>query len=125
HPAMDHNTVFASRIKQAQTIGKLSMDDLVAKLLRNGVKLSKQAISKYENGESVPSSRNLLALSNALEQPVEFFFREPKLSFERLEFRKVKTRLIKKEEDSIIEGAQDYFERYMEIEELLGEGTYN
>ena len=116
---MKQNEVFAKRLSQARTIKQLSMDDLVHRLRDEGIVLSKQAISKYENGDSLPTSNNLLPLSKVLDQPVEFFFREPTLTFGRLEYRKVKTRLRKKEEDSIREQAQDHFERYMELESIL------
>ncbi|MDQ8199373.1 XRE family transcriptional regulator [Pelagicoccus enzymogenes] len=122
---MEENKIFASRFKQARVIQKFSMDDLVETLRTSGTNLSKQAISKYENGDSIPSARNLLALARALQKPVEYFFKEPTLDLELLEFRKRKTKLSKKEEESIIGYGQDYFERYMEIESILGENTTN
>ena len=58
-------------------------------------------------------------MAEALNQDVDFFFREPGLKLEGLQFRKA-SRLGAKEEEAIRERAVDHFERRREIEELLG-----
>lgn len=123
---MGENEVFALRLKQARTIRKLSLDELVEELKSLGVALTKQAISRYENEDCLPGSKTLLALSKVLGQPIDYFFREPTIQLGELSFRKKKTKLSVKEELSIKESAQEYFERYLELETILGlDSSYN
>ncbi len=51
-------TSFGQRLKAARVMAGLSMDALVAKM---GQRVSKQAISKYENGLMSPDSAILIA----------------------------------------------------------------
>ena len=76
----------------------LSMDELCEKM--NGI-ISKQSISKYENGKMVPTSSVLLALSNALGVTTDYFFRSG-ICLENVEFRK-KSSLGRKKEAQITE----------------------
>lgn len=68
---MEMKEIFAKRLKSARLMKGLSMDDLVSAMDNS---ISKMAISKYENGLLAPNSTILIALSKALNQPVDYFF---------------------------------------------------
>ncbi len=107
---------FGLRLRSARKMAKFSMDDLVSKI--DNI-VSKQSISKYEKGIMKPeNSRIVLKIANALNVPVEYFFKENEISISGINFRK-KSSLGKKEIDSIKERVKDYLERYFELEDLL------
>lgn len=85
-----------------------------------GGAVSHNALAKYENGQMMPGTSVLGPLSDALGQPPDFFFRPFTLELNEIKFRK-RARLGVKEEDAIREQALEFFERYHEIEQLLGE----
>jgi Zn-dependent peptidase ImmA (M78 family) len=111
----DPKLTFAHRLAQARRMQGLSLRALAEKL--EG-KVSHNALHKYEQEQMMPDSEVLLAVADALDQEVDFFFREPNLELKEVRFRKA-SRLGVKEEAAIRERAVDYFERYHEIEELL------
>lgn len=112
----DPKQTFAQRLTQARKMRGLSLRALAEKL--EG-RVSHNALHKYELGRMMPDSTVLIAVADALNQDVDFFFREPTLELQGLQFRKA-SRLGAKEEEAIRERAVDYFERHREIEELLG-----
>jgi Zn-dependent peptidase ImmA (M78 family)/transcriptional regulator with XRE-family HTH domain len=81
--------------------------------------VSHAALAKYEKGEMMPNSTLVTELARLLQQPVDFFFRPPQLEFQSVRFRKM-VRLARRAEDSLREQALDYFERYAQIEAVLG-----
>jgi len=106
------------RIQQARKMLSLS---LRAVSESTGGALSHTAISRYEKGEMMPGSGNLIALSRVLQQPVDFFFRPFQAHLkEPVRFRK-KTGLGIREQEAIKNRAVDFFERYYEIEDLMKE----
>lgn len=110
---------FGQRLKAARVMAGLSMDALVAKM---GQRISKQAISKYENGLMSPDSSILIALSDALSVKPDYFFSEYEISIEAVNFRK-KASLGKKELDSLKARVKDELERYVELESLIPSST--
>ncbi len=68
------NTIhpFAHNLATARKFAGLSLSDLAER-----IEVSKQTISKYENGELNPSMKKVYALANALNLDVEDFFKEP------------------------------------------------
>ena len=108
---------FGERLKSARKMSGLSMEALSE---RAGQAITKQAISKYEKGLMNPGSNALIALSRALGVKSDYFFRSQKVSLGELEFRK-KSKLSRKEEESIKYRTLDFLERYIEIEDILGE----
>lgn len=112
----DPKAIFSHRLAQARKMRGLSLRALAEAL---GAQVSYNALHKYELGEMLPSSNILVALGNVLKQPADFFFRPIKVSLESIEFRK-KTGLGAKAVASIKEKAADIFERYLEVEEILG-----
>ena len=112
---MTQNEIFAQRLKNARVMKGYSMDELVAAM---GNSLSKMAISKYEKCQLAPSSTVLISLSKALGQPVDYFFRPFTMQIESVKFRKHKSKLAVKQEESIKQNISDMFERYITIEEI-------
>jgi Zn-dependent peptidase ImmA (M78 family)/DNA-binding XRE family transcriptional regulator len=109
------NQIFAERFRSARILSGLSLQDLAVKL---GNKVSRQALHKYEKGDVIPDSEMIDLLSNALNVRPDFFFRETKVEFTEVEFRKLK-KLPAKEENRIIEQVKDKLSRYLELEEIL------
>jgi Zn-dependent peptidase ImmA (M78 family)/DNA-binding XRE family transcriptional regulator len=106
---------FGERLKSARKMSGLSMEALSEK---TGQAVTKQAISKYEKGLMNPGGDTLIALSRALGIKSDYFFRPQKVSLEKLEFRK-KSKLGRKEEESVKYRTLDFLERYLEIEDIL------
>ncbi len=108
---------FGERLKSARKMAGLSMEALAQKA---GKVVTKQAISKYDKGQMGPGGDVLFALARALRVKPDYFFRPQKVIFSELEFRK-KSKLSRKEEESIKHKTLDFLERYSEIENILGE----
>jgi len=104
------------RLKAARKMAGLSMEDLVTKA---GRIVSKQAISKYENGIMEPSPPILEQLAQVLNVKPSYFQQRARLQLSDLYFRQ-KSKLSRKEEDAIKYRAINYLERYLELEDRLG-----
>ncbi len=110
----NHNT-FGTRLKLARKMAGMSLQDLSDALVN---KVTKQALSKYEQGGMNPTSDVLLALSKALHVKPDYFIKKKSLQLGQILFRK-RAALTKKEEEAIVEKVRDYVERYIELEEIL------
>ncbi|WP_096187068.1 XRE family transcriptional regulator [Evansella halocellulosilytica] len=66
-----------TRLKEARLFNKLTITELAEKL-----NVTKQMISKYENGNSDPSFEKSLQINNILGYPREFFYTTDKYSIE-------------------------------------------
>ncbi len=104
----------AERLLTARRMAGLSLQGLSERMEN---KVSRQAIHQFEQAKSKPEAATLLELSKALNVNLDFFYRKPQITFEKLEYRK-KVKLSKSEEVAIQESAKDRLERYFEIEEL-------
>ena len=111
---MTQSEIFAARLKNARIMKGFSQDDLVSAM---GIEISKMSISKYENNKMSPSSSVIISLANALNQPIDYFFRPFTLQIESIKFRK-KSRLSVNPEKMIKEKILDLIERYIDIEEI-------
>ncbi len=109
-------SIFSQRLRQARTMAKLSLREVEAKI---GNLVSYNALSKYEKGEMMPRGEVLASIAGALQQPADFFFRPFRLQLSDVNFRK-RVKLSASEEAAIIAKATDFFERYFEVEELIG-----
>lgn len=115
---MDKNLfTFAKRLQQARLKAKLSMEKLSEKMNGN---VTKQAISKYEQGKMMPSSTILIAMAEALSVDLDYFFRP--FTFEldqfKVSFRKKSSTTVSDQKALEIQ-IQDEVERYLQIEEIL------
>ncbi|HJW91817.1 MAG TPA: XRE family transcriptional regulator [Anaerolineales bacterium] len=101
------------RIKQARKASRLSL-----RALADQAGISAMAISKYERNESVPSSGVLARLAQALEVPLDYFFRPASQGVPLRAYRKHAS-LKKKDESAILARIQEWLDRYHEIENLF------
>ncbi|MBP8192044.1 MAG: ImmA/IrrE family metallo-endopeptidase [Chitinophagales bacterium] len=111
----NQENIFGNRLKLARKMAGKSLQEL-ADSLEN--KITKQALSKYEMGLMNPSNEVLMALSKTLRVKPEYFLKRNQIELGEICFRK-RTTLSQKNEDSIIEKARDYVERFCEIENIL------
>lgn len=111
---MKDNQLFPKRLKAARQMRGFSMDELSGRI--QGL-VSKQAISKYEQGRMMPNSKVMLALAKALRLPVDYFFRQG-VEVEQIAFR-TDGRLPSHSVDRLVGQAQDWMERYLILEDLL------
>lgn len=114
--SQDPKTIFGRRLEQARRMSGLSLRALSE---ATGSKVSYNALHRYERGEMMPGDDVLLPLADALDRPLDFFFRPFSVKLKGVAFRKT-TGLRIKAVASIQELATDYFERYLEIEQVLG-----
>lgn len=114
---MNLKEIFSKRLKMARTIKGFSLRFLAEKL-----GISHNTLHKYESGKSLPNSEGLIKLAQVLDQPVDFFSRPIAVQLEKIEFRK-KSSLGKTKIEQIHQEAEDYFERYLFLEESLGIAT--
>ncbi len=114
---MKNKEIFGIRLRQARIAAKLSMEGLCRRIK---CQLSKQAISKYEQGVMMPSSTLLLEFSNALNRDIDFFFRPITFDTEQIEisFRK-REGIGEKDLKALKVNIQDEVERVLEIDEIL------
>lgn len=107
--------IFGERLRRARTMRGLSLRALADEL---GGKVTYAALGKYEKGQMMPSSGVLLALSKSLGVRPDYFFERQAVTLSGIEFRK-KASLGKKKQDQVVEEAQEFFERYLEVESIL------
>ena len=107
--------MIGQRLKIARSAAGLSLRQLVAKIDNL---VTAQAISKYERDESMPSSRVLIALANALDVSPEYLISDWGIQLEGIEFRKKKP-VTKREETRVEARVLDMLERYLTVEEIL------
>jgi Zn-dependent peptidase ImmA (M78 family) len=108
---------FPERLKSARLLAGLSMQDLVNKLDNQ---VSKMAISRYENGVMKPNSELLLAICEALNVSVDYFYRENSIELKDVEYRKFSS-FGKKHQEQIKQRTIEFLERYLELESIVGE----
>ncbi|SIT17045.1 helix-turn-helix domain-containing protein [Belliella pelovolcani] len=106
----------AERLKSARLMNGLSLQGL-ADRINNYV--TKQALSKYEQGQVVPDSEMIGILAEALQVRPDYFNANTEIEFGQIEFRKLKN-YPTKEKSRIVEIAKNELSRYIELEEILG-----
>jgi Zn-dependent peptidase ImmA (M78 family)/DNA-binding XRE family transcriptional regulator len=113
---MEYN--FANRLISARKMAGLSLQNLADKL---GNVVTKQSLSKYEQGKMKPDSELIIALSNALNVPVNYFYTSPdvEITLSNIGFRKYSSKLSSIDLVSVQERAKEVFERYFELENIL------
>ncbi|MCB2156552.1 XRE family transcriptional regulator [bacterium] len=111
----DLNERFGERLRRGRTLRGLSLRGLSGEM---GGLVSHAALAKYEKGLMKPDSKVLIALAKALAVRPDFFFERHGVTLSGIEFRK-QAKLGKKKQEQVIEEAQEFFERYLEIERIL------
>ncbi len=107
---------FAERLKSARLMNGLSLQGLADKIEN---RVTKQALSKYEQGQVIPDSEMIGILADALHVRPDYFHASTAIEFGEIEFRKLKN-YPAKERTRIIAIAKDELSRYVELEEILG-----
>lgn len=115
HHRMPSPSTFGSRLQLARKMSGLSYQGLADKL--NGL-VTKQALHKYEQGRMHPDSEKLIAIANALNVTVDFFYREEAVQIDKVDFRKRKA-LTATHEEAIKSTVRDRLGRYIELEKLM------
>lgn len=113
--------IFAMRLLQARIKAKLSMEKLCALMSEKAdVKVTKQAISKYEKAMMMPNDTVLCALASALNVDADYFFRPFRFNIVdlKISFRKKANTTVADQKALEIQ-IQDQVERYLEIEDVL------
>ncbi|WP_316605998.1 helix-turn-helix transcriptional regulator [Streptococcus pluranimalium] len=74
-------TIFAEQLKKLRTEKKLSQDALAEKLF-----ISRQSVSKWENGDATPDLENLIKLAEILDVSLDQLIlgKEPQVKIERV-----------------------------------------
>jgi len=114
-------STFAQRLINARRIRGYSQRELSSRL--EG-RVSSNAIAKYETGKMLPSSQNLIAIAEALDFDLDYFFRPFTVNVDpsSFEFRK-RSSLPAKKETSIKENIALSIEKYMEIEAITNDSV--
>lgn len=99
------------RIRRARVLKGLTLE-FVAQGLGD---ISKQALSKFEKGESTPNSARLLQLARVLGVSPEYFFRSEQVELAPLEFRKL-AKMPKRQLEQVTERIAEHLERYIALE---------
>lgn len=108
---------FGKRLQSYRKIKGLSLAELAEKC---GNIITPTTLQKYEAGKMLPSSTAItVALSGALDTPVDDFFREytVNINFGNFEFRK-KSKMGKKTLEVTMLDIQNKIEKYLEIERI-------
>lgn len=115
--------VFGNKLVSARKMAGMSLQDLETKLDKV---VSRQALHKYEQGKMKPDSQVLIALSNALNVPVDYFYSIPTVHVElkNISYRKYSSKISKTEQLSVEEKAKENCERYLELEHLIDPKAY-
>jgi Zn-dependent peptidase ImmA (M78 family)/DNA-binding XRE family transcriptional regulator len=103
----------ANRIKNARILKCLSQQNVADEL---GV--SKQMVSKYENGEAIPTSSRFLKLSKLFGLKIDYFFSSFQVELGEINFRKKSSFSIKKQ-SSLKEQIKINLENYIWLEDTL------
>lgn len=109
---------FGIRLASARKMAGMSLQTLADTL---GNVITKQSLSKYEQGVMKPDSRLLVKLANILNVPVDYFYDEPtvEIKFTDPDYRKHSSRVSQTEKTAIEEKSKHLLEKYFEIEHLL------
>src|SRR5690554_1467087 len=107
------DNVFSKKLLSARILNAFSQQKLA-----DESDVSKQMISKYEKGLSMPSSEVLIKLAKALQVKIDYFFTPQTVELGRLNFRK-KSRLSITRLNTIKEEVKNRVSNYLEIENIL------
>lgn len=106
-------TVFSNKVKSARKLRAWSQQNLADK-----IDVSKNMISKYERGESIPSSEVLIKLAKSFQLSLDYFFTPFAVELGAINFRK-KSNLGIRRLDAIKEEVRLKLSNYIEIENIL------
>ncbi len=82
--------------------------------------VSHTMLQKFEAGEACPDSKMLARPGQALQVRPDYFFKSDAMKLVTVEYRSQTTKLGAKSRQRLEEQAYEFFERYVEIERILG-----
>lgn len=110
--------MIGARVKQARLLAGLTQQALAHQLGERGYRVTKAAISKYENSKSMPPAQFLLLASAILEVRSAYFTHQPAKTIEWQAFRR-HSQLPQKKQEAIKAYAADLAELQIELHSLL------
>ena len=110
--------MIGTRLKQARLLAGMTQPQLADQIGKHGYRVSKQVISKYENGKSYPTAHFLMLASTVLDVPTTYFTHQPSKRIDWRAFR-CRARLSDSEKNRIKAYAGDIVELQVELRELL------
>ncbi|MCX7046300.1 MAG: XRE family transcriptional regulator [Candidatus Sumerlaeota bacterium] len=108
--------ILGGRLRKARLMRGYSLRGLAEAL---GGRVSHAALQKYEKGRMMPDSGLLLALADLFDLRPDYFFQQNTVALSGIKFRK-HVKFGKKDQDRVLEEAREFFERYLEVESVLG-----
>src|SRR5690554_324292 len=106
------------QLRAARRLRSVSLRQLSERLEKSDVTLSKQALSKYENGTTKPSGAIIEAIAVSLNLPTDYFFMTDLITLDRIEFRKLEKYSIK-EAERVYEEVKLKLSQYLGLESIL------
>jgi Zn-dependent peptidase ImmA (M78 family) len=106
------NAIVAERIRNSRILNGLSLQEVA-----NQLGVSKQMVSKYEQG-IMPNSEKLIAFSKLFNQKIDYFFRKSEVEIGEINFRK-KSKFGAKRVNSLKEEIRIEIENYLYIENIF------
>lgn len=106
--------ILPHKLKTARKMRGLTLEALS---LRMDGLVTKQALSKYEQGKMQPTGAVMSALSRALDLPMDYFYRQG-IEVGAICFR-MDSRLPAKSAEQMVNTARDKVEHYLDVEEML------
>ena len=110
--------MIGARVKQARLLAGLTQQELASQLGERGYRVTKAAISKYENNKSFPPAGFLLDASMVLGVRSTYFTHQPAKTIEWQSFRRHST-LSRTKQDAVKAHATDLAELHIELHSLL------
>ena len=110
--------MIGARVKQARLLAGLTQQELADRLGEQGYRVTKAAISKYENSKSTPPAQFLLLASTVLNVRSTYFTHQPARTIEWQAFRR-HSQLPQKKQAAIKAYAVDIAELQIELHSLL------
>ncbi|MCF8341470.1 MAG: XRE family transcriptional regulator [Chitinophagaceae bacterium] len=110
-------SIVSIRIRNARIQHLLSLQQVA-----DSVGVSKQMISKYEQGKVIPNSQKLISLGKLFNKKIDYFFSEPEIKLGEINFRK-KNKFSKKKVDALKEEIRVQIENYLFVENICSLNT--
>ncbi|MGO8693384.1 MAG: helix-turn-helix domain-containing protein [Rectinemataceae bacterium] len=114
--------MIGDRIKRKRQALGLSLQDLADRLEGLGIRLSRAALSNYENNKATPNAKTLWGIAKLLEASMDYFVEERNVEIVLQGFRK-KASATQTKVDQMKAFVLDELEKRMELDSVLGEAA--
>lgn len=113
--------MIGERLRQARLVAGLTLDEVVERLGKSGIEVSKQGLSNYEKDKRVPRADILMVLAKAVQVKPAYLMRESTIKVEWVAYRS-QSRLGVRKKEEIVAQAEAAVERQMYLQEMLFPG---